>query len=306
VGDLPAGRLSELDITRVKRAMQGHAAATVWNALELLRRIVNFGARADYCPPLTFVIKMPHKDNEIGAAYKDKDINSVVHKIAHAALGGALAAANGQDAASGALGAVVGEVTAEAFLANKLKTGISKADMPALEELGINYGKLAAGLVAALSGADVGTASMTADNAVRNNWAESAWDLLFVFWDLGKIQYGRYIDDKGMVQEGFIDLAVDSAALLIPMVPAGMTRLARAGKAAEAADKTTDAIKVADEGVGAAKAYKHSFEYNPRVRERALNDPVGHNFPYSFDDVILSTKPTRQANGSDLIGSRGL
>ena len=65
VGDLPAGRLSELDITRVKHAMQGHAAATVWNALELLRRIVNFGARAGYCPPLTFVIKMPRKDNEV-------------------------------------------------------------------------------------------------------------------------------------------------------------------------------------------------------------------------------------------------
>jgi len=65
VGDLPASRLSELDITKVKRTMPGRALATVWNALELLRRIVNFGARSGLCPPLSFVIDMPHKDNEV-------------------------------------------------------------------------------------------------------------------------------------------------------------------------------------------------------------------------------------------------
>lgn len=40
------------------------------------------------------------------------------------------------------------------------------------------------------------------------------------------------------------------------------------------------------------------LSYAPRVRMRAIEDPVGHNFPYSFDNVILSTKPVRtEANG---------
>lgn len=65
VGELPAGRLTELEISKVKRSMQGRATATVWNTLEILRRIVNFGARRGICPPLSFVIDMPRKDNEV-------------------------------------------------------------------------------------------------------------------------------------------------------------------------------------------------------------------------------------------------
>jgi RHS repeat-associated protein len=38
-------------------------------------------------------------------------------------------------------------------------------------------------------------------------------------------------------------------------------------------------------------AYKHKYTYSPRVRERGTQDPSAHNFPYSFDDVILSKKP---------------
>lgn len=64
VGGLPAGDLSELDIARIKKTMQGRAPATVWNALELLRRIVNYGARQGRCPALKFRIEMPRKDNE--------------------------------------------------------------------------------------------------------------------------------------------------------------------------------------------------------------------------------------------------
>ncbi|WP_407656597.1 hypothetical protein [Humidesulfovibrio mexicanus] len=52
--------------------------------------------------------------NEIGAAAKAGDLDYVTHKIAHAALGGAMAAADGKDAASGALGAVVGVTSKKA------------------------------------------------------------------------------------------------------------------------------------------------------------------------------------------------
>lgn len=132
----------------------------------------------------------------------------------------------------------MGEVAAEAFLAEKLKKGISEKDLPALEERGVNLAKLAAGMAAAVAGADVDTAAHTADNAARSNALDTIWDGLCILYDSGKIAYGLYKDDKGMVREGFIDLAGDTAAFFIPMVPAGLSRVARsADRAAEAANK---------------------------------------------------------------------
>lgn len=55
------------------------------------------------------------------------------------------------------------------------------------------------------------------------------------------------------------------------------------------------AAKTADEAVD---AYTHGYKYHPRIRQRGLEDPRAHNFPYSFDDVILRQKPTTQADGS--------
>jgi hypothetical protein len=43
-------------------------------------------------------------------------------------------------------------------------------------------------------------------------------------------------------------------------------------------------------------AFKHNFKYASRVRMRAIQDPVSHNFPYSFDDAILSTTPILKNN----------
>lgn len=44
-------------------------------------------------------------------------------------------------------------------------------------------------------------------------------------------------------------------------------------------------------------AYKHNYKYDSRVRARALEDPSSHNFPYSFDDKILSVKPNITPSG---------
>jgi integrase len=65
LGGLRASKLSPLDIARLRKTMDDRAAATVWNALELLRRIVNFGRKAGLCPALKFTIEMPKKDNEV-------------------------------------------------------------------------------------------------------------------------------------------------------------------------------------------------------------------------------------------------
>jgi hypothetical protein len=51
--------------------------------------------------------------------------------------------------------------------------------------------------------------------------------------------------------------------------------------------------------------YKHGLKYDPRVRARAVEDPSSHDFPYSFDDAILDTKPTIKENGYKIFRLRG-
>jgi hypothetical protein len=41
----------------------------------------------------------------------------------------------------------------------------------------------------------------------------------------------------------------------------------------------------------------NSYTYDERVRMRALDDPTSHNFPYSFDESILSTTPIVKPDG---------
>ena len=55
----------------------------------------------------------------------------------------------------------------------------------------------------------------------------------------------------------------------------------------------------------AEKAFKHAFKYDPKVRARALEDPRAHNFPYSFDDVVLDSNPTVMKDGYKIYRSNG-
>ncbi len=57
--------LAELDIERIKSSMKGNAQATVYNSLELLRRLINYGARIKLCDPLSFIIQLPQRNNEV-------------------------------------------------------------------------------------------------------------------------------------------------------------------------------------------------------------------------------------------------
>jgi len=63
------------------------------------------------------------------------------------------------------------------------------------------------------------------------------------------------------------------------------------------AAKTT--VGVADD------AFTHGLKYDPRVRARGVQDPRSHNFPYSFDDGILATKPIPQKNGYNIFQQPG-
>jgi integrase len=64
LGNKTVSSISTLDIERIKKNMKGKAPATVWGALELVRRIANFGRKAGLSPGLSFIIEMPKRDNE--------------------------------------------------------------------------------------------------------------------------------------------------------------------------------------------------------------------------------------------------
>jgi integrase len=53
------------DIENLKKGMRKSKPATVWNVLELFRRIVNYGIKTNRCAALSFQIEMPIKDNEV-------------------------------------------------------------------------------------------------------------------------------------------------------------------------------------------------------------------------------------------------
>ena len=112
---------------------------------------------------------------EIGAAYKGGtgDMDYVAHKIAHAALGGAMDIAMGGDGVSGAIGGVVGEITAEALadeLLQKYDAGeLSYDDLVEWQDKGVNISRLVAGLAATVVGGDVDAAAEAGGNAAENN-----------------------------------------------------------------------------------------------------------------------------------------
>jgi integrase len=65
LGKKPVAAITVLDIQRVKNNMTGLAPATVWGALELVRRLSNYGKKVGLTPGLKFTIEMPKRDNEV-------------------------------------------------------------------------------------------------------------------------------------------------------------------------------------------------------------------------------------------------
>ena len=51
--------------------------------------------------------------------------------------------------------------------------------------------------------------------------------------------------------------------------------------------------------------YRHGYKYAERVRARAIQDPTSHNFPYRFDDAILSIKPIIKGDGYKIYQMEG-
>jgi RHS repeat-associated protein len=101
---------------------------------------------------------------------------------------------------------------------------------------------------------------------------------LDTIWDIGNVVYD-------ILTANWDDLAYDAASMMIPYVPAGISKAAKLAKSGEAACEVR--------------------KYHPRVRTRSLQDPKSHNFPYSFDDEILSTKPVPKKNGYNIYQKEG-
>ena len=54
-----------------------------------------------------------------------------------------------------------------------------------------------------------------------------------------------------------------------------------------------------------ALAPKSTLKYDPRIRARGVQDGVGHNFPYSFDNAITGTKGITLPRGATGYAVRG-
>jgi integrase len=55
--------------------MEGLADATIWGALEIIRRIINYGFKTGICDPLGFRISMPRRDNEVVEYLDSEQLN---------------------------------------------------------------------------------------------------------------------------------------------------------------------------------------------------------------------------------------
>lgn len=58
---------------------------------------------------------------------------------------------------------------------------------------------------------------------------DTLWDFANVAYDLGKATVGAATGNSAMVAEGMSDAALDAGAMLVPYMPAGGSKLARAG-----------------------------------------------------------------------------
>ena len=107
--------------------------------------------------------------SQIGASLEKVDPNVfeyTLHKIAHAVVGCAAAAATKQSCEAGAIGAGVGEIVAELMIPE----GKTALDLTDAERTKIkDTSKIVAGTTAAFAGYDVNTAANSANVAVENN-----------------------------------------------------------------------------------------------------------------------------------------
>ncbi len=78
---------------------------------------------------------------------------------------------------------------------------------------------------------------------------DTIWDIGCTLYDIGSAIYKSTKGDHS----GWIDVGIDAAAILIPCVPAGLSKIDDAVKLARKADKIGDAVRAADKVGDVAK-----------------------------------------------------
>jgi hypothetical protein len=109
--------------------------------------------------------------NWIGDKYQNGTLNNFTHQLAHAIAGCAAGAAKAGDCSSGALGAVVGEMSAELYGGSR--TNSANLDLPGLQTDTVNFARMMAGIAVAITGGDANAINLAAaagGNAAENNY----------------------------------------------------------------------------------------------------------------------------------------
>ncbi|EIE8997191.1 hemagglutinin repeat-containing protein, partial [Escherichia coli] len=156
---------------------------------------------------------------ELAHLLKSTEKDPAVNAIAHAILGGAVAAMQGNNVAAGAAGAATGELAARA-ITGMLYPGVKQSDLS--EELKQTISTLAtvsAGLACGLTGNSTASAAVGAQsgkNAVENNSLSDGWNNILPSGtqDYGQAvaSWNQYAQDNNLtpeqVQEGMNRIAI--------------------------------------------------------------------------------------------------
>jgi integrase len=81
LGKRQISSLSRMDINRIKSSMKNNAPATVYNALELLRRLINYGAKHNLCVQLPFTIRLLRPYNEVTEYLEPEEMERLINVL---------------------------------------------------------------------------------------------------------------------------------------------------------------------------------------------------------------------------------
>ncbi|MCN3478773.1 hemagglutinin repeat-containing protein, partial [Escherichia coli] len=156
---------------------------------------------------------------ELAHLLKSTEKDPAVNAIAHAILGGAVAAMQGNNVAAGAAGAATGELAARA-ITGMLYPGVKQSDLSEEQKQTIStLATVSAGLAGGLTGNSTASAAVGAQsgkNAVENNSLSAGWNNILPSGtqDYGQAvaSWNQYAQDNNLtpeqVQEGMNRIAI--------------------------------------------------------------------------------------------------
>ena len=124
---------------------------------------------------------------------------------------------------------------------------------------------------------------------------ETVWDIGFTAVDVGIAIYKSTKGDNS----GWIDVGIDAAAIIIPDVPAGLSKIDDAVKIAKNADKVGNATKVINKVSGGTKTVDHTVD-SARILKNARQSAVKKAWKQEQKMVESTGQGTRNWSKSEL------